>query len=361
MMRKSDWLPVVIFVLAASVAGQESGDRLRLIHADVLKRETIAGKAYQKLQGNVEFQQGKTNIKCDLATQIFEQEPAALIGHVQIVDEARQLYADTVYIYQNLKKQIAHGRVVSITESDTTRAHRISYFEKENKVVSEKDVRIANVKDRTVVTGGFAEYFRDQKYGKILVNPMMTKLDSLGKVTMTISGDTMEVFEGGKRVLVSGNVKIQQQETDAACGRVEYFKEEERAVLTEQPVVEHTNQHISGDTLVLYLEDAQLSRAHVIGNAVAASEADTLNKGRWVNKLTGQVMNFYFANKKLKRAVIENQATSLYHVIENKQYKGVNEVTGDRIEVYMNDGAVQRVRVTSAPEFSSGKYSPPKS
>lgn len=352
---------VWLLVFSTSLAGQDNDERLRLIHADVLKRETIAGSAYQKLDGNVEFQQGKTNIKCDIATQIFDRDPAALIGNVRIVDEKRQLFADTVYFYQELEKQIAHGDVVSITDSDTTNAQRMSYFEKENKVVSEGDVRIANVKDRSIVTGGFAEYFRDQKYGKILVNPVMTKLDSLGKASMIIHGDTMEVFDGGKRVLVTGNVEVYQQETEATCGRAEYFKEEERSVLTDEPVVEHTNQHISGDTLVLYLKNSQLSRAFVSGNALATSEADTLNKGRWVNKLTGETMNFFFANKKLERTVIENQATSLYHVIENKQYKGSNEVTGDRIEVYLLDGAVQRVKVTSDPEFSHGKYSPPKS
>lgn len=350
-----------VAILTTSLTGQEGGERLRLIHADVLKREVSAGRVHQILQGNVEFQQGKTNIQCDLATQVFEEDPSALIGRVKIVDEKRQLFADTVYFYEKQKKQIARGRVTSITESDTTTAARISYFESEDKVVSENNVRIANFIERTIVTGGYAEYYRETKYGKILSNPVWAKLDSLGKITMTISGDTMEVFEGSKRTVVRGNVKIRQDETNASCGRVEHFKEDDKALLTQQPLVIHPNQHISGDTLVLYLEDSQLSRAFVTGNALATSEVDTLNKGRWINKLTGQKMNFYFNNKKLDRTVIEDQATSIYHVVENQQYKGVNEVTGDRIEVFLRDGAVQRVRVTSTPEFSNGKYSPPKS
>ena len=360
-MRRIEFIRIAAVVGLTSFAiAQDTNERLRLIHADLLKRETIDGQAYQKLQGNVEFQQGKTNIKCDLATQIFERDPAALIGHVKIVDDTRQLFADTVYFYQQQRKQIARGHVISITETDTTRADCISYFEKEDKVVSEKNVRISNVRDRSVVRGGLAEYFRKQKYGKVLMDPVMTKLDSSGKIAMTITGDSMEVLEGGKRLLVKGNVTIRQQATDAACGKLDYFKDEERSVLTQQPSVVHSNQHISGDTLVLYLEDSQLARALVTGNALATSDADTLNKGRWVNKLTGQTMDFYFSDKKLLRAVIENQATSLYHVIEKKQYKGVNEVSGDRIEVYLKDGAVQRVKVTSDPEFSNGKYSPPK-
>jgi lipopolysaccharide export system protein LptA len=351
---------VSLVLCAAFLHAGEKDERLRLIHADLLKRETIAQQTYQKLQGRVEFQQGGTVIKCDAATQIIDRDPVALIGNVHIYNESRTLRADTVYFYQKEKKQIASGRVLSITESDTTTADRLLYYESENKLVSQGNVRIANPKERTVLSGGYAEYFRSQKYGKVVLRPVLIKLDSLGSETMRIFGDTMQVFEGGERTVAEGEVRIVQPGTEATCQRAEYFKKEEKTVLTGSPKVLQSNHEISGDTLWLYLENAQLARALVKGGGLVASDADTLNKGRWVNKLTGQAMEFYFQDKKLAKVVVLNQATSLYHVVEKNQYKGVNEVTGDRIEVFFENGKVQRVRVISAPELSMGKYSPPK-
>ncbi|MFQ5771316.1 MAG: LptA/OstA family protein [bacterium] len=351
---------IFLFLSHASLLAQNKEEHLRLIHADVLQRETIGQRVQQKLEGHVKFQQGSTIIQCDLATQIIDQEPAALIGHVKIFDENKTLVADTVYFYQKEAKQVAVGNVISITESDTTTADRLTYFEKENKIISESNVRIINPEERTILTGDYVEYWRNEKYGKVWHNPVLIKLDSLGKETMTILGDTMHFFNGGKRTLVVGNVQIIQSGTHATCKRAEYFREEGKTLLTEHPKVVQKNRQISGDTLWLYLNDSQLSRAHVIGNALATSDADTLNQGRWVNKLSGHTMNFYFENKKLTKVIIEQQATSVYHNIKDQQYKGVNEVSGDKIVILLNNGEAQRILVTSIPEFSSGKYSPPR-
>lgn len=340
--------------------GLTQEDRLLLKHADALKRETKNGRVKQILQGNVKLQQGKTVIECDLATQFINEDPIALIGHVSIVDENKALYADTVYFYQETSVQIAVGHVKSITESDTTFADRITYYEKENKIVSQGHVRIVNVKERTILSGGLTEYLRGQKYGKILQEPVWTKMDSLGRVTMTIAGDSMEVFDGGNRMVALGKVKIKQQETRATCERAEYFKQKEETILTHNPIVIRDNQHISGDTLKLYLKNSQLMRAEVIGNALATSDADTLSPGRWVNRLAGDRMDFIFSEKKLQTVLIENQAVSKYHNIENQEYKGVNEVSGDKIEINFYKGEVSRIRVSSNPEFANGKYSPPK-
>ncbi|NIR51832.1 hypothetical protein GWO43_24970, partial [candidate division KSB1 bacterium] len=314
----------------------------------------------EKLIGNVEFKQGGTTIKCDVAKRTVGKDPVALLGHVQILDESRSLFADTVYVYQDAQKQVASGNVISITASDTTTAQRITYYDEENKIVSEQDVRIVDREENRIVTGERAEYLRDEKYGEISGNPTLTRADSLGNETMRVKGDTMEVFKGGDETLVRGNVKITNPNATSTCGQAVYFKKEEKTLLTENPKVIQRNRQIVGDTLWLFLEDSQLSRASVVGHASATSDADTLNKGRWVNKLSGQNINFYFEDKQLKKVIIDNQATSLYHIIEEGEYKGANEVSGDKIIAFMSDGVAKRVVVKSDPDMSSGKYVPPR-
>ncbi|MCG8605470.1 hypothetical protein MJD09_10795 [bacterium] len=351
---------VLIFASLNARASQSGEDRLRLIHADEFKQETKDEKTEQRLQGNVTFEQGKTTIKCDLATQILNEEPVALIGNVQILDQKSKLFADTVYFYQRLGKQIAKGQVVSITGSDTTYSDEMTYLEEENKIISDGKVRIVDINERTELRSGHAEYWRDTKYGKIWENPIWLRFDSLGVETMTTSGDTMEISQADEYILVKNNVKIRQPNTDASCERLEYYSVDEKAVLTGNPEVQQSNQHISGDTLTLYFRDDLLSQATVLGNAQAISDADTTEKGRWVNKLTGQRMNFYFAEGELHRVMIQEQATSVYHIIDADQYKGRNEVSGDEIEVLLSNGQAHRVKVASHPDFAQGRYGPPE-
>ncbi|MFQ5640488.1 MAG: OstA-like protein, partial [bacterium] len=110
-----------------SLSASEKKHPLRLIHADRLSRETIDNRVRQTLHGKVKFQQEKTTIRCDVVTQFVGEDPITLIGHVQINEPTRSLSADTVYFYEKIRKQVAVGNVVSITNSDTTTAYRITY------------------------------------------------------------------------------------------------------------------------------------------------------------------------------------------------------------------------------------------
>lgn len=335
-------------------------ERLRLIHADLLKRETIGQKVKQVLEGNVKFEQGKTTIECDLASQTVDEDPIALIGNVHIYDEEQNLFADTVYVYSKEFKQVAVGNVRSFTETDTTTANRMTYFQKQKRVISEGDVRKIDPKERTILTGGFAVYQQEEKYGEVFDDPVLIQHDSLGSEIMRILADTMEVFENGQRTIAKGNVKISQPGIKATCGQAEYIKSAKEIILNDSPKVLQRNQQISGDTLKLYLNDSRLTRVVVTGNALATSDADTLDRGKWLNKLMGQNMEFFFGGANgLKKIIIENQATSLYHIIEEKEYKGANEVSGDKITLELSEGKVQTVQVSSSPDLSTGKYSPP--
>lgn len=349
-----------MLVLTVSSFGQGKDERLRLIRADVLKRKTIDGKIHQILEDNVQFKQGKTTIECDVVSQILNEDRVTLSGNVRIYDEEQSIFADTVYVYQKERKQVAVGNVRSFSEQDTTTADRMTYYQQERKVVSEGNVRIIDPKERTILTGGFAEYLRDKKYGKVFDKPELIKFDSLGIETMRILSDTMEVYERGERTLATGNVEIIQPDIKATGGQAEYVKSNAEMILYDEPKVEQSNQQISGDTLRLYLNESKLNRAVVTGNAVATSDADTLNRGKWVNKLTGRLMTFFFGEEnELEKVIIEDQATSLYHMIEENEYKGVNEVSGDMITIDLAHGDAQKVQVSSNPDLSAGKYSPP--
>jgi len=350
----------MVFVLLSHLFGQNAAERLRLIHADVLRRETVAGKVIQKLEGNVEFQQGKMVIHCDVATQLLQEKEYALIGSVQIARPGESLVADTVYVYEREKKQVASGRVLRITDKDSTFSDRMTFFEKENKLLSDGHVRVVSLKDGTTLTGGRAEYLRDKELATIWHEPVLLMYDSLGTQTTRIVADTMEILQSGQKTIAIGSVEITQKNAVASCTRAEYLKEEQTISLNGTPRVVQKSQTISGDSLQLFLQDSKLSRADVKGNALAVSEAETSNPGRWQNKFTGQHMEFQFEDEKIRRVEIEDQATSTYHIIENDEYKGKNEISGDKIVIEFEDGEVKSVVVKSDPDVAEGKFLPPK-
>ena len=345
-------------VLASGFMPPQEKPRLKLIHADALRHRKEGDVVRQELVGNVALQRGATTITCDLATQVGGRDPITLVGRVEIKDSLRTLRADTVYFYQQEGKQVASGHVVHITRSDTTWAKRMTYFQRERRAVSEGDVKVVNTEERSRLTAGFTEYYRDRGYARILDEPVWTRFDSLGQ-QMVVVGDTMELFGNGDTTVVRGHVRIEHPKAVATCGLATFYRGDERTLLLDSPAITLRNQNVSGDTMELKLERARLSYLLVKGNAVATSEADTLEPGKWVNRLSGRRMEFFFQDDELQRIVVQQQASSLNHIIEDREFKGTNEVSGDRIEVFFDNGTLARVVVQSAPDVATGKYSPP--
>ena len=52
------------------------------------------------------------------------------------------------------------------------------------------------------------------------------------------------------------------------------------------------------------------------------------------------------------------QAMSYYHVIEEDEVQGVNQIMGDEIEIIFEDGEVRYVNIRSKPGLSTGQFSP---
>lgn len=358
-MRRSSVIFLLILVPLAAATQEQSGDRLRY-QADLFRRQTEAGQTLEIFEGHVLFQQGGTKIKCDKATKYLGSDQVLFSGDVHIVDEDRTLHADTVFVFEKSQKEVAVGNVRVITSTDTTIADKIIYFEEPDSLIALGHVLITSPKENIRVSGGYAIYSRPRGYGMMVQEPVYIQFDSVNVETMRIVADTLESFDDGIHFRASSNVTITRQNIEATCGRANYLKPLGFISLSENPKAWQANREISSDTLQIYLKRSKLYRAQALGNAVTTADADTLNKGRWVNRLTGQTIRFYFDGQEdLEKVIVEKQATSTYHVIREKQYEGMNEVSGDKIFMFLSDGNVEHIRVESEPGKSVGKYGPP--
>jgi len=350
---------IIVLVFFSAGTSVASDEKLHLLQAESLEREFVGGELIQRIIGDVKFRQGETIISCDRAEQYVNRNEYALLGNVNIYDDKQHLKADSLFIYEKEKLQVARGHVINITEKDTTFADKITYFQNEDKFVSTGDVRIRNIEENSVLSGQKAEYFKESEDAIIWGNPSFVKYDSLNTEATRINADTLKAFESGDSTVAQGNVEILQEDVISECGRAEYFPDKDKIYLYESPVIDQKNQRIQGDSVRIFLEDSKLKRVLVVQNAVATSDADTLNKGNLENKLTGRKMNFFFESNNLNRIEIEQQATSIYHIVEDKKYKGANEVSGDKIIIELEDNEARRIYVVSDPDLAAGKFLPP--
>jgi lipopolysaccharide export system protein LptA len=77
---------------------------------------------------------------------------------------------------------------------------------------------------------------------------------------VTINGDRLTIHYAAKggdveRIVAEGNVRIVQQERVATGDRAEYFRAEERMVMTGSPKVSEGSSSVEGQEIILYLKE----------------------------------------------------------------------------------------------------------
>jgi lipopolysaccharide export system protein LptA len=224
-------------------------------------------------------------------------------------------------------------------------------------VLAEKNVQFIDKENDVQLFGGSVTYDREKEIGIANIKPKLVKLDSLGNVDITI--DALELSYNGKEKIATAkdSVKITQEDAVSYSNLATYFDNEDRIVIEGEPKVYQGNDRLSAERIELFLVEKQLDRAHLINNSEMLSQI--MIEGRIAtDKVNGKEIWIEIKNDSLRHIQVLEQATSYYHVIEDEEVQGVNQVMGDEIELIFEGGKVRFVNIRSKPGLSRGQFSP---
>jgi lipopolysaccharide export system protein LptA len=362
--EKNTFFFYCVFILCAlfghsPAQENEPPAKLRLIHANEMAGVVERGQKLRKLTGNVKFRHGKTTITCRQSIEYPLQGRWVLIGDVNIFDDEKTLKADRVTYFAKSKSYEALKNVELTTDSTVINTRKLKYFLKERKAIAEGEVKIVNTLERTQLTSEYAEYFRDDKYTRLTQNPVFIQFDSTGREETRILGKVIESIDGGAQIKVDQDVKIFHRDVRAQCGHAEYFKNDEKIILTTEPVVFQKNNKLEGQTIELHLVNRKIKEVHVIERALATLLPDSAQKNEKPSTISGQKLVAFINNDVVDKVSVDGTATCVYHLYEKGVYKGMNRAQGDSLTLFLFGNTIQRIIFNSKPGKSTGKFLPP--
>jgi lipopolysaccharide export system protein LptA len=342
----------------AALAQSDTAGKLRLVHADSAISFEENGRIIRELIGNVEFAQDSATMTCDRAREIPAEKKTIFTGNVKMRDGKRWLHANEVFYFEDRKEQRAVGKVSLGDGPNLLQARFATYFQKERMAIADSNVILTNRERRLRLTCGHLVHLREKEYTDATIKPVLVEFDSLYKESLRITGERIELFDGGQRAKVSRDVKITRNTTRAECGEAEYFRYAERLELRVDPVAWQEGDKMKGKRIDLFLTEQKLNRAHVVENAEMTSAIDTVKIGKRLNTLSGQEITMLLKDEKVERAIVEGTATSEYYVIEEGKEKGKVRVQGDKITLFADNQILKRVIIESDPGSSTGRFWP---
>lgn len=349
---------LLLFGAVTVFAQNNTAGKLRLVYADSAISFEENGRLIRELIGNVQFAQDSATLTCDRAREIPAEKKTIFSGRVHMQDGKRWLRANEVAYFEDRNEQRAVGNVSLGDGPNLLRARFVTYFQKERLAIADSSVVLTNRERRLRLTCGHLTYLREKEYTDATIKPVLVEFDSLYQESLRITGERIELFEGGQRAKVSREVKINRNNTRAECGEAEYFRDVERMELRLNPVTWQDNDKLTGERIELFLKEQKLERVHVVKNAEATSLVDTLKTGKRINTLSGQEITMLMRNEKVEQILVEGTATSVYYVIEEGQDKGKVRVQGDQITLLVDNQILKRVIIASTPGSSTGRFLP---
>lgn len=397
---KKQSFPLIALILLAlmSSLSAASGEKLRLIGADRLEQITRADITVKKLTGNVHFRKGEVDLTCQLVYWFEEDEQADFYHNVRVTKRDQVLLADTLTYFADREIIEARGHTsfedgeISLEAAEMTyyvdrdiseargnvylrdknrdvSAEFITYYSEDKKAIALTDAVLIDRQRYTSLFGDSLVYFNESGNIEATRNPFIIKRDSTGKENFRIKGDVIRGFEDRGYFVSIGNVKIWRDDFSAYSDEMEYSDSLETATMTGKPKVLRDGQKLTGERMVLYLEDEVLRSLFIYENAVASSSSKAYLPYNKVDsssvaqrdsvltydEITGRTMEIYFENGKTDSIRIFGMATSYYNVTEDSIIQGVNITSGDTVIMKFREKRLNHITVIGGTE---GKYIP---
>ncbi|MBD3387178.1 hypothetical protein GF407_19900 [candidate division KSB1 bacterium] len=351
----SVYIALVMINALYSQQKNNAGPRLELIHADSLYS---AGINTQVLDGNVIFRQENTEMRCDSAIRYIDLNKVVFIGDVRIVKEAQSLYAQQIDYYQPRELFIARQDVKLTDSTKVLTCKQLKYWQDENRTLARFNVILRDTLRGMTLTGDSVHYHLDERYARVLINPVFTQTDSSDSTDLSITGKMIDLFDDGERIEVSENVHISRGDVEARCDTLKYNRSESSITLLANPRVIQDFDLMLGQKMQLFLDGTAVHSISIEEDAFVATRNDTAGTF-FYDYLLGRDIDIILTDGDIDTVYVQGQATSYYHVIEERKLKGINKVIGDELLIDFDNGSIQLVSIMSTPSVCEGAFYPP--
>jgi lipopolysaccharide export system protein LptA len=328
----------------------------------------------------------ENTLTSDYGTFHRAQNQASFFGNVKVVGPDGTITSDTLY-YNTLSGQVTTRGPTHVVRSDGTisdsetgivynmqtdntvvkqgRVETQDYiilgntltFDKRKNIFRARDnVRMTAKNDDVIITGEEAIYYRDKGITYVLGNPVMRR--PVEGDTLYLRADTLYSVENQvdttRFLYAYPNVRIYKSNLQGRADSLVYNAQDTLLTLYSDPVLWSEENQMSGDTVMMYMENQAIDRMEFHNNGFVVS-VDTLGQ---YNQVKGRKITAWFGENELEEVLIDGNAESIYHVLteESDALMGMNRMTSGSMRMFFEQQKLHQLRMYNNPD---ARFVPP--
>jgi hypothetical protein len=122
------------------------------------------------------------------------------------------------------------------------------------------------------------------------------------------------------------------------------------------PVIWYENSQISADSISIGLANKKINSINAIGKGLTVMKNKLENR---FDQIYADSLFFIIKSDTIRKVNCIKYASSIYYLYDNENPNGVEQVSGDKIEIYFKEGKPNKIKVNATSEISTkGEYFP---
>jgi lipopolysaccharide export system protein LptA len=266
-------------------------------------------------------------------------------------DSSTVVYESGMYDTRSKQSELKQGVAESSDYRLEGKKYSLDDFKKIYRV--REDVVMTSKKENMVIYGQASDAYKLKGITKIYDHAYIAKISDEGD-TLFIRADTLVAIDNKdpqkKRLLAYHNVKIFKKDLQGIADSLEYRSADSTIFFYNHPALWTQGNQMTADSIRILIRRNTIDKIYMVANAFVISK-DTLKN---FNQIKGRRMTAEFADKKIRRVVVEGNGESIYHALEEKDnsFIGLNKIICSNITIRFKDGKVSNLSFYVKPEAS---------
>lgn len=228
-----------------------------------------------------------------------------------------------------------------IAENNILKGDSLYYERKKGYGRAIGNVSVEDTVEKVMVTGNFAETFRDIE--RYMVTDSAQMIQVFDDDTLFLHADTLLATEDSldKRVVDAFHrVKFYKRDMQGACDSLSYTQRDSLLRMYHKPVIWNDSNQITAEYIQVNIAKGKINKMDIIDLALIISQEDTIR----FNQIGGDRMEAFFVENELRRInVYDNGHTIYYPREEDGNLIGMNKVDCADLSIFVEDRQISRI------------------
>jgi lipopolysaccharide export system protein LptA len=381
-------------------------DKELSLTSDFGEIDNLTNKAV--FRGNLKVSNNNMNVISEQVEFDNVTKKANFKGKVIMNDKGTITYADEINYDINTGRALLNGIVSVENDSIKINANKIDFNKKTGESIITGNGVLYLKKENTLITGDTMINKSKEGYSKAFGNPKIVFVETIKNESSTgkqngdttiITADTIESFKNdtNQNYIGNGNFKIVKGSMKAVADIGKYFVKESVIILSKNtvklidkpitgelidtnflnkdssisqkiinsdcsntrpsiPVIWYENSQISADSISIGLANKKINSINAIGKGLTVMKNKLENR---FDQIYADSLFFIIKSDTIRKVNCIKYASSIYYLYDNENPNGVEQVSGDKIEIYFKEGKPNKIKVNATSEISTkGEYFP---